>query len=61
MNKKGKKIFWVDIPDPDKIKEGYYMNIETFNSKKAAIKYVQKYLGADKDGKIQLVTEGRDI
>jgi len=61
MRKQGKKIFWVDIPDPDKINEGYYMNIETFDSKKKAIKFVQKYLGADKEGKIQLVTEGRDI
>lgn len=34
-----------------------WMSIEHFNTKKEAIKYVQKYFGADSEGKISLISE----
>lgn len=46
-------MFYVDIP----LEEGEeWRNVATFNTRKEAIEYAQKQFGADKNGKVSLVS-----
>lgn len=44
-----------DIPAPGE--DCVYVNVQYFDKRKDAIEFAQKFLGADKQGKIQTVTK----
>lgn len=55
------KIFWVDIPDSNNVAtndDQPFINVGTFKTRKEAVEFAQKQFGADKDGNINLITEG---
>ena len=47
------KVYYVDIPD----REGRWNSIEHFQTKREALKFVQEGFGADRNGKVRLITE----
>lgn len=48
------KSWYIDVPPADPEME--WSNVATFDNKKDAIKFVQKYYGADKEGKVSLIS-----
>lgn len=51
-------MYWVDIPQKTNIGEddGAYLNVAEFKTRKEAILFAQEHFGADKNGRISLVT-----
>lgn len=54
MKKEYKKRYYVDIPNAD---NSNWTFIAEFDNKKNAIAFAQNRFGADKEGKINLITE----
>ena len=57
-SKKEKRTFYVDIPTMDCVDnfDGAYMNVAEFDSRAEAIAFAREHFGADKNGKVDLVT-----
>lgn len=59
-----KKVFWVDVPDPDNIYdyEGTWINVGSFDTREDAVKFIQENIDPDsKNGTINLITEGEEL
>lgn len=56
--RKPKKIFWVDIPDSNKLDNGEWVNVGLFGTRKEALEFCKKQFNADKKGKISLISQG---
>jgi len=55
---KKKHSYYVDIPNLDKEE---WENVGIFKSRKEALKFARDKFGADKDGKISLISKTEDI
>ena len=55
---KTKHVYYVDVPD---LELDHWRNVGVFKTKKEALKFARKTFGADKDGKIDLVSRVLDV
>ena len=53
-------MYYVDIPRPQAVisDDDSWENIAEFETKAEAVEFAQRIFGADKDGKVNLITKG---
>lgn len=60
--RKGKKIFYVDLPDPDSTEiDNSWVNITVCFSRKEAIRLLEDKWGIDKKYSELFISEGREM